>query len=82
MWFRLVGVRISNEVLVCYWLVHVGKLVFATFCGALGFVLCDPLQETSRIVTWQWQQLLKHPEKQWNWFYSFLTTSSLSFYRY
>ena len=79
LWSRLMGIRISNEELVLKWLMSVGKLAYTVFCASLGFVLWDPLQETSRIVVYRWLRLWKQPEKTWKRFSFMVSMASLFF---
>jgi hypothetical protein len=79
LWLRLVGVRISsNEEILLNRMMTIGRILFATLCGSLGFVLWDPLQSTVQVMVYRWQQHFKQPEKkQWSWYHAILAMSSL-----
>jgi hypothetical protein len=75
---RLMGVRISsNEEMLLNRMINIGRLLFATLCGSLGFVLWDPLQSTVQVMVYRWQQLFAQPEKQWSWYHAIFGMASL-----
>ena len=58
-------------------MINIGRLLFATLCGLLGFVLWDPLQNTVQIMVYRWRQLVAQPEKRWSWYHAVFGMASL-----